>query len=70
MIVLLLALTIYVTNYNVSYNAPYEISILTNDTTVVLIDLEECTEYFVTVEAMYNGITCGSAQVIASTVIG
>ena len=56
--------------YNVSYNAPYEISIFTNDTTVVLIDLEECTEYFVTVEAIYNGITCGSAQAIATTVIG
>ena len=56
--------------YNVSYNAPYEISILTNDTTIVLIDLEECTEYFVTVEAMYNGITCGSTQAMATTVIG
>ena len=55
--------------YNVSYDALYKISMLTNDTTVVLIDLEECTEYFVTVEAMYNGITCGSAQAIATTVI-
>ena len=56
--------------YNVSYDAPYEISMLTNDTTIKLTDLEEGIQYFVTVEAVYDGITCGSAEVNATTIIG
>lgn len=56
--------------YNVSYDAPYEISMLTNDTTIDLDKLDEGIVYFITVEAVYNGITCGSAQVNATTIKG
>ena len=56
--------------YNVSYDAPHEICNLTNDTTIELVGLEEGTKYFITVEAVYNGITCGFAQTNATTLIG
>ena len=60
--------------YNVSYDAPessvYGNSTLTNDTIVVLGNLKEGIEYFIIVEAMYDGITCGSAQVNATTAVG
>ena len=57
--------------YNVSYDSlVYEISILTNDTTIELDNLEEGTEYLITIEAVYDGITCGSAQANATTLAG
>ena len=56
--------------YNVSYDAPHEISMLTNDTIIELVDLEKGMQYFFTVEAVYDGITCGYAEANATTIIG
>ena len=59
--------------YNVSYGASQnyfnEISNLTNDTIIELDNLQPGNRYFITVEAVYDGITCGSVQLNATTAI-
>ena len=59
--------------YNVSYDVFQhnfnEISNLTNNTTIELENLKPGMQYFITVEALYNGVTCGSVQVNATTAV-
>ena len=42
-------------------------SIITNDTMILLDDLEEGIEYYIRVETLYNGIPCGIADVNVTT---
>lgn len=44
-----------------------EISIMTDETTVDLMNLEEGIQYLITVEALFDNITCGSAEINATT---
>ena len=58
--------------YNVSYYYMNETSVtgssvVTIGTMIILDNLEEGIEYYITVETLYNGIPCGIADVIVTT---